>query len=60
MDGVIIVKNPKEPIYEEDVLVLKEELIFSRINDIDVDEGVSAQIRVFDKNSKSLITKENR
>ena len=49
VDGITIVKNPKEPIYAADVLVLKEELaitddaggeecIFSRIRGIEADE----------------------
>lgn len=47
-DGVTIVKNPKEPLYEGDIFTLDDELIigdaegpeeymFSRISDIDVD-----------------------
>jgi hypothetical protein len=75
MDGAIIVKNPAEPIYGEDVLSLEEELtigaadgveeyMFSRINDIDVDdegniyvaEGASAHIRIFDEKGKYLRT----
>jgi hypothetical protein len=49
VDGVTIVKNPKEPMYGKEVLSLEEELIigvtegkeeymFSRINDIDADD----------------------
>lgn len=49
VDGVTIVKNPKEPIYDEDVFVLEEELsigeaegreeyMFSRIRSVAVDD----------------------
>jgi len=71
--GVTVVKNPKEPMYGEEVFSLEEELsigevegeeayMFSRINDIDMDEdgkiyvaeGASAHIRLFDENGKYL------
>ena len=49
VDGVTVVKNPKEPMYAENVFVLEEELsigeaegneeyMFSQIRDIAVDE----------------------
>lgn len=49
VDDIIVMKNPKEPIYTEDVLILEEELsigekegreeyMFSQIRDIAVDE----------------------
>ena len=49
VDGVTVVKNPKDPIYDENVFSLEEELtigedeereeyMFSRIRDIEVDD----------------------
>ncbi len=58
-DGVIIVKNPKEPIYGEDIFSLtqdlsvgraegQEEYMFSRIGPIDVDEDENIYIADLD------------
>lgn len=49
VDGVTVVKNPKEPVYSENILSLEEELsigeaegreeyIFSRVRDVEVDK----------------------
>jgi hypothetical protein len=73
VDGVTVVTNPIEPMYGEEIFSLEEELaigvvegedayMFSRINDIDVDEegkiyvaeGASAHIRIFDENGKYI------
>lgn len=73
VDRVTIVNNSKEPMYSEDVFSMEEEIsigeaegeeeyMFSRINDIDVDderhvyvaEGAFAHIRVFDENGEYL------
>ena len=75
VDGVTVVKNPKDPIYDENVFSLEEELtigedeereeyMFSRIRDIEVDDEERiyaldhrrAQIKVFDKNGEYLRT----
>jgi len=59
MDGVIIVKNPKVPIYGEDIFSLTEDLsigcaegqeeyMFSRIGPIDVDEDENIYIADLD------------
>ena len=79
VDGVTVINNPRNPIYEEDVFILEEELciglaegeeeyLFSRINDIAVDndgniyviEGASAHIRVFNENGNYLTTMGRR
>ena len=55
MDGVTVVKNPKEPIYEEDVFTLEEELsigdvkgkdeqMFTNITDVTVDNNENIYI----------------
>ncbi len=75
VDGVTVVKNPKEPMYDENVFVLEEELsigevegkeeyIFSRIRDVDVDgkgniyvlDSGEAHIKVFNKNGEYVRT----
>ena len=62
-NGVIVVKNPKEPMYKEDVFSLEEELsigeargqeeyLFSRVSDIAVDE--EEKIYVLDSKESQL------
>ena len=75
VDGVTVVKNPKEPMYAENVFVLEEELsvgevegkeeyLFSRIRDVDVDveeniyvlDSGETHIKVFNKNGEYVRT----
>ncbi|OGD23663.1 MAG: hypothetical protein A2Y70_06320 [Candidatus Aminicenantes bacterium RBG_13_64_14] len=74
-DGITIVKNPASPMYSGEIFALQEELsigddnekteyLFSRINDIEVDEegliyvidDADSNIRVFDKDGGFLRT----
>jgi hypothetical protein len=73
VDGVAVVRNPEEPMYGGDILSFEEDLsigasegkdeyIFSRIRNIDVDSNgdiyaidtSSAQIRVFNRNGQYM------
>ena len=63
-NGVVIVKNPIEPMYEEDVFSLEEELTIGEVKDLDVDDeerifvldSKEANIKVFDKSGKYINT----